>query len=200
MPGRPISWSARPGQSQERNDFAAAIDDYTHGSGSRTVVTRSRCGGGDGLTWPQVLPNCAAATLRKQSALILPSGDVYSGRGSALVALGRCREAVTDAEESLRHGESDARMHYKLLPVSWPRPPELTKQEPRPRKPSERTKAQIYQDRALTLLAQAVERTPPEGRLAFWRNVVHSDRVFTPIRRLPAYTRIAASVGVPQAH
>ena len=180
-----------------RNDFAAAIDDYTLALALEpsSPVLRARRG------WAYLVSGAPQLALRDfEEAIRLDpsSGDVYSGRGSALVVLGRCGEAVADAEESLRHGESDARMHYSAARI-LAQAAELTKQEPRPRKPSERTKVQIYQDRALTLLAQAVERTPPEGRLAFWRNVVHSDRVFTPIRRLPAYTRIAASVGVPQA-
>jgi hypothetical protein len=50
------------------------------------------------------------------------------------------------------------------------------------------------------LLGQAIERTPPAERAAFWQKVVHSDRVFAAIRRLPAYTRIAAAAEVPQSH
>lgn len=90
-------------------------------------------------------------------------------------------------------------MHYRAARI-LAQAAEFAKQEPRPRKISEATNAQIYQDRALTLLGQAVEQTPPAERAAFWREVVHSDPVFNSIRRLPAYTRIAAAARSAQAH
>ena len=53
-----------------------------------------------------------------------------------------------------------------------------------------------YQDRALALLGEAIQRTPPDDRASFWRDVVVTDRVFSTIRRLPAYARVAAAAGV----
>jgi hypothetical protein len=126
------------------------------------------------------------------------SGDSYGRRGSALVALGRCREAVTDAEESLRHGESEGRLHYsgaRIIALAA----ESAKKAARPHDPSEMDKVQNYQDRALALLGQAVERTPLERRAGFWREVVHSDHAFTTVRRQPAFARTAAAACQPQA-
>ena len=62
-------------------------------------------------------PHLALRDFEEAIRLDPSSGDAYSGRGSALVALGRCREAVADAEESLRHGESDARSHYSAARI-----------------------------------------------------------------------------------
>jgi tetratricopeptide (TPR) repeat protein len=181
-----------------RNDFAAAIEDYTLALALEpsSPVLRGRRG------WAYLVsgaPHLALRDFEEAIRLHPSSGDAYSGRGSALVALGRSAEAVADAEESLRHGESEARTHYSAARI-LAQAAEFAKHEPRLRKPSEPTKVQIYQDRALTLLAQAVERTPPGERTAFWHKVVHSDRVFTAIRKLPAYARIAMAASVPQSH
>jgi tetratricopeptide (TPR) repeat protein len=127
------------------------------------------------------------------------TGDFYSGRGSALVAMGNYREAVSDAEESLRRSESEPRLYYSAARI-LAQAADHANTERRPRNSSRPTQAQSYQDRALALLGQAVERTHPAERAAFWRNVVDSDRVFTAIRRLPAYARIAAAAGAHPDH
>jgi eukaryotic-like serine/threonine-protein kinase len=181
-----------------RNDFASAIDDYTLALSLQpsSAVLHGRRG------WAYVVAGAPQLALRDFDEAIRlgpSSGDAYSGRGSALIALGRFREAVSDAEESLRHGEPEARIHYSAARI-LAQAALSARQDPHPRKPSELTTVQIYQDRALTLLGQAVERTPPDERAAFWREVVHSDRVFTTIRRLPTFARIAAAAGVSQAN
>ena len=88
-------------------------------------------------------------------------------------------------------------MHYSAARI-LAQAADHAKPVPRSRKPSGSTDIQVYQDRALMLLGQAVERTPPEARAAFWRDVVRSDRVFASLRRLPAYARIAAAGDVSQ--
>ena len=180
-----------------RNDFAAAIEDYTLVLALQpsAPVPRARRG------WAYLVSGAPHLALRDfEEAIRLDpySGDYYSGRGSALVALGRYREAVTDAEESLRHGESEGRLHFsaaRILALSA----ESAKKEARPRDPSELDKVQNYRDRALALLGQAVERTPPERRARFWREVVESDHALTTIRRHPAFARIAATACQPHA-
>jgi tetratricopeptide (TPR) repeat protein len=178
-----------------RNDFAAAIDDYTLALALEPAapVFHARRG------WAYLVSGAAQLALRDfEEAIRLDpsSGDAYSGRGSALVALGRCREAVADAFESLNHGESEARLHYSAARI-FALAAESANKESRSHNPSEPAQVRTYQDHALTLLGQAIERTPPSGRVAFWRGVVQPDQAFTAIRRLPAYARIA-SVASPQ--
>jgi eukaryotic-like serine/threonine-protein kinase len=180
-----------------RNDFAAAIEDYTLVLALQpsAPVPRARRG------WAYLVSGAPHLALRDfEEAIRLDpySGDYYSGRGSALVALGRYREAVTDAEESLRHGESEGRLHFsaaRILALSA----ESAKKEARPRDPSQLDKVQNYRDRALALLGQAIERTAQERRARFWREVVESDHALTTIRRHPAFARIAATACQPHA-
>ena len=143
-------------------------------------------------------PQLALRDFEEAIRLDPSSGDAYSGRGSALVALGRCREAVADAEESLRHGESDVRSHYtaaRILALAA----ESVQKDARARDLAVQVKVQIYQARALALLSQALERTPARERAEFWRTVVQPDQAFAALRRLPAYARMAATVSEPEA-
>ena len=114
-----------------------------------------------------------------------------------MVALGRCREAVADAEESLRRGESDVRSHYgaaRILALAA----ESVQKDARARDLAEQSKVQNYQARALALLSQAFERIPSRERAVFWRSVVQPDQAFAALRRLPAYARMAAAVSEPE--
>ena len=44
---------------------------------------------------------------------------------------------------------------------------------------------------------QALQRTAPDQRAAFWRDVVQTDQALRIIRRLPGYARSAAEYGSP---
>ena len=153
-------------------------------------------GGGGPISSPEP-PNWHCAISRKSFASTPRSADAYSGRGSAHVALGHCRLAVADAEESLRHGESEARLLYsaaRILALAA----ESAKEEPNRRALSDAAAAESQRERALDLLGQAVERTPPQERAAFWSNVVQSDHAFTAIRRHSAYARIGMAAALPR--
>jgi eukaryotic-like serine/threonine-protein kinase len=180
------------------NDFAAAIDDYTLALALEpsAPVLYGRRG------WAYLVSGAAQLALRdfEQAIHIDPSaGDFYSGRGSARIAMGDHSAAVSDAEESLMHGESEARLYYSAARILV-QAAELARTDRRVPKSSEPTLAQTYQERALALLGQAVERTQPAERAAFWRGVVNPDRAFNAVRRLPVYARIAAEAGTQTDH
>ena len=107
-------------------------------------------------------------------------------------------KAIADAEESLRHGEPEARLLYsaaRILALAA----ESAKAEPNRRVLSDAAAAESQRERALDLLRQAVERTPPQERAAFWSNVVQSDHAFTAIRRHSAYARIGVAAALPRS-
>jgi eukaryotic-like serine/threonine-protein kinase len=180
-----------------RKDFAAAIDNYTLALAIDPSAPELHGRRG----WAYLASGAPQLALRdfEEAIRLDPAvGDFYSGRGSAHVALGRCREAVGDAEESLRHGESEPRLYYGAARI-LAQAAEQLRPEPRPRRSTDASTIQLYQNRALSLLTQAVERTPPSDRATFLRDVVTSDRVFNSIRRLPGFARIAAAASESQA-
>jgi eukaryotic-like serine/threonine-protein kinase len=179
----------------KRNDFVGAIDDYTLALAKepRSPVVRGRRG------WAYLVSGAPQLALRDFEEVIRndsSNADAYSGRGSARAALGHCRLAAADAEESLRHGEPEARLLYsaaRILALAA----ESAKAEPNRRVLSDAAAAESQRERALDLLRQAVERTPPQERAEFWSNVVQSDHAFTAIRRNSAYARIGMAAALP---
>jgi tetratricopeptide (TPR) repeat protein len=174
----------------KRNDFGGAIGDYTLALARRPLdsVLHARRG------WAYLVsgaPQLARHDFEEAIRLDPSSADAYSGRGSAAVALGRYHEAVTDADLALDHGESDARILYSGARI-FAQAAEAVAKESRAHGQRDVTEIHRYQDRALTLLAGALERTPPAVRTAFWRDVVCTDHAFTGIRRLARFARLAA--------
>ncbi len=178
----------------KRNDFAGAIEDYTLALAIQpsSPIVRSRRG------WAYLVSGAPRLALRDFEEVIRKdprSADAYSGRGSAHVVLGHFPLAVADAEESLRHGESEARLLYsaaRILALAA----ESANAEPNRRALSDAATAESQRERALDLLRQAVERTSPHERAAFWSNVVQTDHAFTAIRRHSAYARIGMAAAL----
>ena len=148
-----------------------------------------------GPTWSPGPRQLARRDFEEAIRLDTSNGDAYSGRGSALVALGHYQDAAADAEESLRHGEPEPRLLYNAARILAQAAELAGKEASRQARP-DLASVRRYQDRALKLLGQAIERTSLEQRPAFWREVVRADHALSSIRRLPEYARWAAEYAV----
>jgi eukaryotic-like serine/threonine-protein kinase len=174
----------------KRNDFAGAAEDYTLALAVQPKASNLHAHRG----WAYLVSGLFQPAQRDfEQAIRLDSSnaDAYSGRGSARVALGHYQEAVADADESLRHGEPDARLLYNGARI-MAQAAELAGKGASPKVRLGLTAVRQYEDRALKLLGQAIERTPREQRTVFWRDVIRADHALSAIRRLPEYTRWAA--------
>jgi len=125
------------------------------------------------------------------------SGEAYGGHASSLAALGQYREAVRDAEESLRHGDVEGHLLYTAARTMAQAAGSAAK-EPRPRGKPDVNAIRAYQDRAVEFLRRVIEQTPRETRTAFWRDVVEPDPAFNSIRRLSEYARLAEANRPPR--
>ncbi|MBV8608905.1 MAG: tetratricopeptide repeat protein, partial [Singulisphaera sp.] len=164
-----------------RKDFSGAIDDYTQ--------ALARCPDRSGLWtrrgWAHLVTNAAQLALEDfERALRLDgaNGDAYSGRGSARALLGQPRAAVADAEESLRHGPPDAQRYY-LAGRIYVRAAVAAATEVRRAGRSAVDLTASSQDRAVTLIREAVRRHPAGQRAAFVRDQVFTDPALRPILR-----------------
>jgi tetratricopeptide (TPR) repeat protein len=179
----------------KRNDLTGAIDDYTVALASQPRDAALRCRRG----WAYLMKGAfqLARSDFDEAIRLNPTGaDGYSGRGSTLIAIGDHRAAVLDAEESLRHGDTDAHLVYTAARI-MAQAAQSAAREPRVRGKPDLDAIRAYQDRAANLLRQAFEQTPSSGRAAFWREVVESDPALSGIRRLSEYARLAQKYGLP---
>ena len=127
------------------------------------------------------------------------NADAYNGRGLAGVKLGRIRESIADADEALRLGRSvsrlegpeSIRMFYNAARIYAQAAGRIDVDA---RQANYRTAwtRYAYQDRAVDLLRQALDRLPAEKRAAFWRETIHSDDALEPIARSRAFVQLAA--------
>jgi eukaryotic-like serine/threonine-protein kinase len=179
----------------KRNDFAGAIEDYTVALSLRPGVSDLYCRRG----WAYLVSGAAPLARRDfEEAIRLDplSGEAYGARGSAQIALGQFREAAADAEESVHRGVPEPRTLYNAA-RTLAQAAEAASGEVGRRGRSDVTTVRRFQDRALQLLGQALQRTAPDQRAALWRDVVQTDQALRSIRRLPGYTRSAAEYGSP---
>jgi tetratricopeptide (TPR) repeat protein len=153
--------------------YTEAIDDFTlalslHDDSS----TRSSRG------WAYLVhkaPHLALADFSKAIGLDDNNADAYNGRGTARILLGgglvEYREAVADAENALRRGaKTDRRIAWQAARIYARAEAALDSGASRSSKIREH-----YRVRALQLLRQALELTPPVEREAFRRKSIQAD-------------------------
>jgi tetratricopeptide (TPR) repeat protein len=106
-------------------------------------------------------------------------GDAYTGRGLALVMLGRYREAVVDAEEALRRKPETPEMMHNIACIFAQAAArvEATREESR-----RDTLASQYRSRALEIVRGTLRMLPTEQRRSFWRDKILPDAALAPIR------------------
>ena len=94
-----------------RKDLAGAIEDFTQAMILQPHQSEVHAHRG----WAYLVSGAAQLALDDFEKAIqddTSNGDAYYGRGSALVALGKYKEAVVEAEDALHHGEPTPRMLY----------------------------------------------------------------------------------------
>jgi tetratricopeptide (TPR) repeat protein len=115
--------------------------------------------------------------------------DALTGRGLVRAMAGDHRRGVDDAEAGLRHGTPSARLSYNAARV-YAQAAVAVAADPRGAEAAELR--QRYEDRGVRLLAEALGQVPAGQRPGFWRNNVVPDRALVPLRRSPAFDRLAA--------
>jgi tetratricopeptide (TPR) repeat protein len=122
------------------------------------------------------------------------SADALLGRGGARVKLGSYREATSDAEEALKRDPERPRtlLHAARIYAQAAGKVETEALAVKRRVPEHQAR---YQDRALTLLQQALNRTPSGWRPALWRDAVKPDAAFNAIRHSAGYQQLRTQYG-----
>jgi hypothetical protein len=105
--------------------------------------------------------------------------------------------AVDDADEALRRGEPTPRTIYTAA-RTYALALQLAADSAnvRDRLPTSPRRVN-YENRALGLIRQALEKTPAAERARFWRDVVAADDVLRPLRPLRGFQQLLVLVGSP---
>jgi len=175
----------------ELMDYARAIEDYTQALALRpesAPLLRKR-------GWLYLLadaPRMALGDFDQAVGLEPSASDAYSGRGAARVPLGQHHEAVADAERALSLGEPTHRLFYTTARI-YAQAAIVAATEVREQGQDVALRVARYQDRAASLLNQAMRRIPAEKRASFWRDSVQADPALRVLRRRLQSWELAAA-------
>ncbi len=135
-----------------------------------------------------------------EAALKIDPADAnaYSGRGTAHARLGNYRAAVADARAALHFGKTDPRLTYNAARI-YALAASLAAGERGPNSRSALTLAAGYQEIALQLIREAIQREAPAGRAAFWRDIIQPDPALSAIRRRLNFEDLIATSRKPSA-
>jgi tetratricopeptide (TPR) repeat protein len=170
-------------------DYVGAIEDATIALGLSPDQARL-------LSWRgslHILTDAPRLALRDFEAVLrLDSsrGEAYTGRGLARVRLGLHRDGVADAEKALELGEPAQRLFYNAARI-YAMAAVVAGTEARKRGQEAVVLVARYQDRAVTLLREALKRTPVDQRASFWRDSIQADPALRRLRRRVSAVELA---------
>jgi serine/threonine protein kinase/tetratricopeptide (TPR) repeat protein len=191
--GKPVAavYTGRGMAHEQREKYAEALDDYTLALQLKpddpvAHLLRGWLYALVGRSAPLALQDFEASILLRPE-----DGEAYLGRGYARMRLGKYREAVADVQDGLDRKAQGARLLCMAARVHA-QAGEQAFQETRARNAAaaqrERTR---YQSRALRLLDEAFQATPPAERARLWQ-VLRTDKDLGPLWGNPDFVRLEA--------
>jgi len=181
----------------KHDDFASAIRDYSRALEIRPAdphLLNDR-----GWSYLQFdSPKPALCDFDAALKIDPADGNAYSGRGTAQARLGNYRAAVADARQALKFGKTDPRLTYNAARI-YALAASLAAADPAANGRAARALAAGYQDIAVQLIRDAIQREAPGGRAAFWREIIQPDPALSAIRRRLNFQDLIATVRKPNA-
>jgi tetratricopeptide (TPR) repeat protein len=164
-----------------RGNYAGAIDDYSHALLLRPGQARILSSRGLAYLVSDA-PRLALRDFDEALRIDSSSAEAHSGRGLALVLLGDDQAAIAAAEESLRLDPPTARRAYNAARV-YAQAAASVAGEVGAKGRLALALVDRYQNRAVSLVRLAVERTPLQRRTAFWQTQVAADPALRTLQR-----------------
>ncbi len=168
---------------ENQGEYTVAIADFTQAiaikPGSAPLLVRR-----GGLYLVTDAPRSALRDFDEAIRLDPSNGDAYVGRGMARVALGQHSEAVADAATALRQGEPTSRRLYNAARIHARAAVAVSAAGDARRKGQDALALMNqYQDQAVALVREVLNREPADQRAAFLRDVVQADPALRSLRR-----------------
>jgi len=173
------------------HDYPAAIRDYSRALEIRPDLGRLLALRG----WVYLVydsPKLALADFEAAIKLEPTDGDAYNGRGTAYVQLGDHFGAVADAREALRLAKANPRVTYNAARIYALAAASAAAEVGEKGRPASLLSAK-YQDTAVELIREALERESPEKRTSFWRDTIQLDPALNAIRRRLKFEELIAT-------
>jgi tetratricopeptide (TPR) repeat protein len=162
-------------------DYAGAIEDATLALALSTAKAPLLASRG----WLHILTDAPRLALRDfEAALQLDpsSGEACTGRGAARVRLGQLRDGLADAEQGLVLGQPTPHLLYNAGRI-YAQAAIVAGTDARKKGQDAVSLVARYQDRAVTLVREALRRLPADQRAAFWRDSIQADPALRTLRR-----------------
>jgi len=185
--GRPVAdvHRGRGLARMRQGDYLGACDDYTRVLETEPGAEIYRHRG-----WAYFFADAWRPALRDfGEAVRLDSkdADAYAGRGLARVMLGQYREAVADAEESLRCRPATPEMMHNLACLYA----QAVARVEADAKASDRAAlTDRYRASAVRAIRRTLAMVRPEDRAAFWRDKILPDSALNPIRESSEFRKL----------
>ena len=183
-------WELRGLARSFRQDFGTAINDFTHAINLDPTRWSARIQRG----WAYFLSDAPRLALEDFNTVIDEYPDhaeAYGCRGFALASTGRPRDAVLDAENSLRFADpTDTRSLYNAARIYARSATSLLASSGPKRPPDAIALAENYRNRALSLIERALDQMPSDRRQTFNRDVIQTDPALAGIRPRLATDRL----------
>jgi serine/threonine protein kinase/Flp pilus assembly protein TadD len=177
----PTLYELRADAHVKRNNYPEAIRDYGRALELRPDDSRLHVLRG----WAYLMvesPKLALVDFETAIKLDPAQGDAYNGRGTACVLGGDHLGAVADAREALLRGKADPRITYNAARIYALAAARAAAEVGGEKGRQARLLASRYQDTALQLIREAIEREAPEKRAKFWRETIQVDPAFKAIK------------------
>jgi tetratricopeptide (TPR) repeat protein len=172
-------------------NFPGAVEDYT-----RALELAPDSDVYQHRGWAHFFSDAWKLSLRDFSkAIELDSGalDAYVGRGLARVMLGDYRNAVADAEFSIRRNVGTAEMMHNIACIFAQA---AARSEADTHAQDRQLLAAGYRRQALHAVRETLARLRPQDRSSFWRDKILPDSALAPIRDDVEFKRL----GEPYSH
>ena len=179
-------------------NHVGAVDDFTRALelAPKNPATRAQRG------WELLLqmdsPKLALRDFEEVIKSTPSNADAYNGRGLCRVRVGPYREAVADAEEAIRLGPATPFLLYNAARIFSLASYRIELEAAGKPDVQTRERRRQHEDRALTLLAQALESLPAQQRLQFWHESIEKDTALNPIRVRDGYKQLAGRYASPK--
>src|SRR5262249_14837036 len=110
------------------------------------------------------------------------SGEAHTGRGAARVRLGQLPEGLGGSGKGLGAGQASAHLLYNAGRI-YAQAAIVASTEARRKGQDAVILVNRYQDRAVTLVREALKRLPADRRAPFWRDSIQADPALRALQR-----------------